>query len=130
MLRILLCRLSESGEKNALYNEYHSKEKELITGIVQRVADNGDLTIDLGRLQTVLKADDKFKDKKFAPGDRIKLYVVDVINREKGGPVVRVSRKSQELVKKLLKKKLQRLKTALLKSWVLQEKPDQELRWQ
>ena len=88
-------------EKNALYNEYHSKEKELITGIVQRVADNGDLTIDLGRLQTVLKADDKFKDKKFAPGDRIKLYVVDVINREKGGPVVRVSRKSQELVKKL-----------------------------
>ncbi len=117
-------------EKNALYNEYHSKEKELITGIVQRVADNGDLTIDLGRLQTVLKADDKFKDKKFAPGDRIKLYVVDVINREKGGPVVRVSRKSQELVKKLLKKKLQRLKTALLKSWVLQEKPDQELRWQ
>lgn len=117
-------------EKNALYNEYHSKEKELITGIVQRVADNGDLTIDLGRLQTVLKADDKFKDKKFAPGDRIKLYVVDVINREKGGPVVRVSRKSQELVKKLLKKKLQRLKTALLKSWVLQEKLAQELRWQ
>ena len=110
-------------EKNALYNEYHSKEKELITGIVQRVADNGDLTIDLGRLQTVLKADDKFKDKKFAPGDRIKLYVVDVVNREKGGPVVRVSRS-------FLKKKLQRLKTALLKSWVLQEKLAQELRWQ
>ena len=117
-------------EKNALYNEYHSKEKELITGIVQRVADNGDLTIDLGRLQTVLKADDKFKDKKFAPGDRIKLYVVDVINREKGGPVVRVQESHRSLLRSFLKKKLQRLKTALLKSWVLQEKLAQELRWQ
>ena len=55
MLRILLCRLSESRKKNALYNEYHSKEKELITGIVQRVADNGDLTIDLGRLRQFLR---------------------------------------------------------------------------
>ena len=101
-------------EKNALYNEYHSKEKELITGIVQRVADNGDLTIDLGRLQTVLKADDKFKDKKFAPGDRIKLYVVDVINREKGGPVVRVSRKSQELVKKLFEEEVTEIKDGVV----------------
>ena len=101
-------------EKNALYNEYHSKEKELITGIVQRVADNGDLTIDLGRLQTVLKADDRFKDKKFEPGDRIKLYVVDVINREKGGPVVRVSRKSQELVKKLFEEEVTEIKDGVV----------------
>ena len=101
-------------EKNALYNEYHSKEKELITGIVQRVADNGDITIDLGRLQTVLKADDKFKDKKFVPGDRIKLYVVDVINREKGGPVVRVSRKSQELVKKLFEEEVTEIKDGVV----------------
>ena len=101
-------------EKNALYNEYHSKEKELITGIIQRVADNGDLTIDLGRIQTVLKADDKFKDKKFVPGDRIKLYVVDVINREKGGPVVRVSRKSQELVKKLFEEEVTEIKDGVV----------------
>ena len=106
-------------EKNALYNEYHSKEKELITGIVQRVADNGDLTIDLGRLQTVLKADDRFKDKKFAPGDRIKLYVVDVINREKGGPVVRVSRKSQELVKKLFEEEVTEIKDGVVEIMLL-----------
>ena len=89
-------------EKNALYNEYHSKEKELITGIIQRVADNGDLTIDLGRIQ------------KFVPGDRIKLYVVDVINREKGGPVVRVSRKSQELVKKLFEEEVTEIKDGVV----------------
>ena len=105
---------SRKAAKNALYNEYHSKEKELITGIIQRVADNGDLTIDLGRIQTVLKADDKFKDKKFVPGDRIKLYVVDVINREKGGPVVRVSRKSQELVKKLFEEEVTEIKDGVV----------------
>ena len=50
-------------EKNALIMSIILRRRNFITGIVQRVADNGDLTIDLGRLQTVLKADDKFKDK-------------------------------------------------------------------
>ena len=36
----------------------------------------------------------------------------------------------RSLLRSFLKKKLQRLKTALLKSWVLQEKLAQELRWQ
>ncbi len=62
--------------------------KEIITGVVQRINDNGDMTIDIGRTQAVLKADDKsrdnsrFKDKEFKPGDRIKVYVVSVSNRE------------------------------------------------
>lgn len=101
-------------EKDALYREYHSKEKELITGIVQRVNDNGDLTIDIGRTQTVLRADENFKDKEFKPGDRIKVYVVDVINREKNGPVVRVSRKSQELVKKLFEEEVTEIKDGIV----------------
>jgi len=101
-------------EKDALYKEYHSKEKELITGVVQRINDNGDLTIDIGRTQTVLKADPNFKDKEFKPGDRIKVFVVDVINKEKNGPVVRVSRKSQELVKKLFEEEVTEIKDGVV----------------
>lgn len=97
-------------EKNALYNELHAKEKEIVTGVVQRINDNGDMTIDIGRIQAVLKADDNFKDKQFKCGDRIKVYVASVSNRERSGLSVKISRKSQELVKKLFEEEVTEIK--------------------
>lgn len=97
-------------EKNALYNELHAKEKEIVTGVVQRINDNGDMTIDIGRTQAVLKADDYFKDKQFKCGDRIKVYVASVSNRERSGLSVKISRKSQELVKKLFEEEVTEIK--------------------
>lgn len=97
-------------EKNALYNELHAKEKENVTGVVQRINDNGDMTIDIGRTQAVLKADDNFKDKQFKCGDRIKVYVASVSNRERSGLSVKISRKSQELVKKLFEEEVTEIK--------------------
>lgn len=97
-------------EKNALYNELHAKEKEIVTGVVQRINDNGDMTIDIGRTQAVLKADDNFKDKQFKYGDRIKVYVASVSNRERSGLSVKISRKSQELVKKLFEEEVTEIK--------------------
>lgn len=97
-------------EKNALYNELHAKEKEIVTGVVQRINDNGDMTIDIGRTQVVLKADDNFKDKQFKCGDRIKVYVASVSNRERSGLSVKISRKSQELVKKLFEEEVTEIK--------------------
>ena len=95
-------------EKNALYNELHAKEKEIVTGVVQRINDNGDMTIDIGRTQAVLKAD--VKDKQFKCGDRIKVYVASVSNRERSGLSVKISRKSQELVKKLFEEEVTEIK--------------------
>ena len=97
-------------EKNALYNELHAKEKEIVTGVVQRINDNGDMTIDIGRTQAVLKADDNFKDKQFKCGDRIKVYVASVSNRERSGLSVKISRKSQEIVKKLFEEEVTEIK--------------------
>ena len=97
-------------EKNALYNELHANEKEIVTGVVQRINDNGDMTIDIGRTQAVLKADDNFKDKQFKCGDRIKVYVASVSNRERSGLSVKISRKSQELVKKLFEEEVTEIK--------------------
>ena len=93
-----------------LYNELHAKEKEIVTGVVQRINDNGDMTIDIGRTQAVLKADDNFKDKQFKCGDRIKVYVASVSNRERSGLSVKISRKSQELVKKLFEEEVTEIK--------------------
>lgn len=74
------------------------------------------MTIDIGRTQAVLKADDKsrdnsrFKDKEFKPGDRIKVYVVSVSNRERNGLGIKISRKSPEFVKKLFEEEVTEIK--------------------
>jgi len=101
-------------EKVALYNEYHSKEKEIITGIVQRIDEKGDILVDIGRTQTVLKAQDQVKSEKFERGDRIKLYVSSVSTREKGGTVVKVSRTSPALVERLFEEEVAEIKDGVV----------------
>ncbi len=101
-------------EKVALYNEYHSKEKEIITGIVQRIDEKGDILVDIGRTQAVLKAQDQVKGERFERGDRIKLYVSSVSAREKGGTVVKVSRTSPALVERLFEEEVAEIKDGVV----------------
>lgn len=101
-------------EKVALYNEYHSKEKEIITGIVQRIDDKGDILVDIGRTQTTLKVQDQVKGERFERGDRIKLYVSGVSAREKGGTVVKVSRTSPALVERLFEEEVAEIKDGVV----------------
>lgn len=101
-------------EKSAIYNEYHSKEKEVITGIVQRIDDRGNVIVDIGRTQTTLKVSDQVKGETFERGDRIKLYVTSVSNKEKPGTVVRVSRTSPELVKRLFEEEVTEIKDGVV----------------
>ena len=110
-------------EKNAIYNEYHSKEHEIITGIVQRIDDKGNILVDIGRTQTTLKKNECVKGENYQRGDRIKLYVLEVSNgnknnnndpkadKEKSGPlVIRVSRKTPYLVKRLFEAEVAELR--------------------
>lgn len=101
-------------EKAALYNEYHSKEKEIITGIVQRIDEKGNVLVDIGRTQTTLKVIDQVKGETFERGDRIKLYVVSVSNKEKPGTLVRVSRTSPQLVERLFEEEVSEIKDGIV----------------
>lgn len=101
-------------EKAALYNEYHSKEKEVITGIVQRIDEKGNVLVDIGRTQTTLKVNDQVKGEVFESGDRIKLYVVSVSNKEKPGTLVRVSRTSPMLVERLFEEEVTEIKDGIV----------------
>lgn len=101
-------------EKAAIYNEYHAKEKEIITGIVQRIDERGNILVDIGRTQTTLKVSDQVKGEKFERGDRIKLYVVSVSNKEKPGTLVRVSRTSPMLVERLFEEEVTEIKDGIV----------------
>ena len=69
-------------ERQAVYNEYHAKEKDIVTGIVSRYAGNN-LVINLGRADAILSEADMVKGEKYKPNDRIKVYVTEVKTEKK-----------------------------------------------
>lgn len=86
-------------ERKSLFNEYYGREKDIVTGIVQRY--NGrNISVNLGKVDAVLTENEQVKGEVFRPTDRIKLFIVEVKNTTKG-PKVTVSRTHPELVKRL-----------------------------
>ncbi len=86
-------------ERKSLYDDYHAREKDIVTGIVQRY--NGrNISVNLGKVDAVLTENEQVPGEVFNPTDRIKLYIVEVKNTTKG-PKVTVSRTHKDLVKRL-----------------------------
>lgn len=86
-------------ERSVVYNIYSEKERNIVTGIVQRYVGKN-IAIDLGKTDALLMENEQVKTETFHPTERIKLYVLEVKNTNKG-PKVLVSRTHPELVKKL-----------------------------
>ena len=84
------------------------KEKDIVTGIVQRI--NGDkISINLGKMDAVLLPKEQVKGEVFVPTERIKLYVVSVTDTAKG-VIVKVSRSHPDLVKRLFESEVTEVK--------------------
>jgi N utilization substance protein A len=86
-------------ERKVLFNQYSGKEKDIVTGIVQRYVGNN-VSINLGKVDAVLTENEQVRGEVFRPTDRIKLYVLEVKDTTKG-PRITVSRTHPELVKRL-----------------------------
>ena len=86
-------------ERRVIYNQYYEKERDIITGTVQRIV-NGNISVNLGKIDTVLTESEQVKTEHFRPSDTIKLYVVEVRDTTKG-PRISVSRTHPEFVKRL-----------------------------
>ena len=86
-------------ERKVLYLQYSSKERDIVTGIVQRYVGNN-VSINLGKVDAMLNENEQVRGEIFRPTDRIKLYVLEVKNTPKG-PRILVSRTHPELVKRL-----------------------------
>lgn len=86
-------------ERNVLFDQYSSKEKEVVTGVVQRYVGKN-VIINLGKVDATLNESEMVKGETFKPNDRVKVYVLEVKNGNKG-PKILVSRTHPELVKRL-----------------------------
>ncbi len=103
--RSIIVQAIKEGERNAIYDHFACKEKDIITGVVQRYIGNN-LSISLDeRTDAVLNENEQVKGEVYNRGDRIKLYVVEVKKTTKGFKIL-VSRTHPELVKRLFEKEV------------------------
>ncbi len=95
---VILQKIREE-ERSVIYNQFNEKEKQVVTGIVQRYVGKN-IAIDLGKADAILNESEQVKTERFRPTERIKVYIVEVKNTPKG-PRILVSRTHPELVRKL-----------------------------
>ncbi len=95
---VILQKIREE-ERSVIYNQYYEKEKDVVTGIVQRYIGKN-ISIDLGKADALLNENEQVKTEHFKATDRIKVYILEVKNTTKGARIL-VSRTHPELVKRL-----------------------------
>lgn len=108
---VILQKIREE-ERKVIYNDYFSKEKDMVTGIVQRYLKRN-IAINLGRCDAILAESDQVKGEHFQPTDRIKLYVLEVKDTAKG-PKILVSRTHPDLVKRLFESEVSEIKEGIV----------------
>lgn len=104
---VILQKIREE-ERKALYNDWYCREKDVVTGIVQRYV-NRNVCIDLGKIDAILNESEQVKNEVFRPTERIKLYVLEVKDTNKG-PRISVSRTHPDLVKRLFEAEIAEVK--------------------
>lgn len=92
------------AERDVLFNQYISKEKEVVTGIVQREVKDS-VVVNLGKIDAVMAKKEQIPGETYAPNERVKVYVVEVKDSTKG-PKIYVSRTHPELIKRLFEQEV------------------------
>jgi len=104
---IILQKIREE-ERGAVYNEYFEKEHDIVTGVVQRFIGRN-ISINLGKADAILNENEQVKGEVYKPTDRIKVYILEVKNGNKG-PKILVSRTHPDLVKRLFEQEVTEIK--------------------
>ncbi|MBF1007667.1 MAG: transcription termination/antitermination protein NusA [Lachnospiraceae bacterium] len=104
---VILQKIREE-ERSAVCKEYFDKEHDIATGVVQRYLGRN-VSINLGRADALLNENEQIKGEAYRPNDRIKVYILEVRNGNKG-PRILVSRTHPDLVKRLFEQEVTEIK--------------------
>ncbi len=87
------------AERNKQFEEYKEKVGSIINGTVKRI-EFGNVILDIGKTEAILRRDEIIPREKFKNGDRVRAYVLEV-RRENKGPQIFLSRTCPEFLAKL-----------------------------
>ncbi len=95
-------------ERNSVYNLDIEKEKEVVTGIVQRYVGKN-VSVNLGKADAILTEAEMVPGETFKPTERIKVYILQVSKTSKGAKIT-VSRTHPEMIKRLFEEEVTEIK--------------------
>lgn len=95
----VIVQLVSAAEREKQYQDFKDRKNEILNGIVKRV-EFGNVIVDLGRAEAMIKKDQLIKGENFKINDRIKAYVQDV-RLELKGPQIFLSRTDDRMLAKL-----------------------------
>jgi N utilization substance protein A len=96
--QVVLQRLREA-EREVVFEEYSGKEGDIISGVVHRL-EARHVYIDLGKTEAVLPPSEQVRIEHYRPGQRLKVYLLEV-HKASRGPQVTVSRTHKNLLRRL-----------------------------
>lgn len=99
-------------ERKVLYDQYYTKEHDIVTGMVQRYS-NGNYNINIGKIDAILTPQEQVKGEDFSAHERIKLYVTEVKDTPRGPRIV-ISRTHPELVKRLFEAEVAEIQSGVV----------------
>ena len=87
------------AERQRQYNEFKNRVGEIVNGLVKRV-EFGNVVVDLGRAEAILRRDELLPRESFRQGERVRAYIYDV-RPEARGPQIFLSRTHPQFMAKL-----------------------------
>lgn len=96
--QVVIQRIKDA-ERDVIYDEFISRENEIITGVIQRISKNN-VYIDLGKTEAILPPTEQIEGEEYNQGDRLKLIILEVKKTTKGPQIV-LSRSHPSLVTRL-----------------------------
>ena len=100
------------AERERQYEEYKDRIGEIANGLVKRV-DYGNVVVDLGRAEAIVRRDDMLPRESFRQGDRIRAYIYDV-RREPRGPQIFLSRTHPQFMIQLFRQEVPELYDSII----------------
>lgn len=97
--QVIVQRVKEA-EKEKQFEDFKDRVGELLSGTVKRV-EFGNIIVDLGRTEAIIRREDAIRSETFKMGDRIKAYIKDVVRVNKG-PQIILSRTHSNIIARLL----------------------------
>ena len=118
--QVILQRLREA-ERDLIYDAFVDRQDELITGIVQRI-EQRTVVINLGKAEAFLLPQEQVSTEYYRPGQRLKIYLVDVL-KTPAGPQLVISRTHIGLVKRLFELEVPEVSSGLVELKAIAREP-------
>jgi transcription termination/antitermination protein NusA len=118
--QVIIQRMREA-EREMVYDEYHDRSGELVTGIARRF-EKGNIIVDLGRAEAILPYREMGPRDNYRPGDRVQALLLEV-DRERRGPLIVLSRANPQLVVRLFEQEVPEIAEGIVRIEAVAREP-------